>query len=170
MTLSFFLPSFLLVSPAVAIRLNNGQVAFNNSPRLIRSAASFISSNTPATYQFTISVPKDAGESLEAVTIMQQPNVEKISFDLNQNRAFKGKSFAGGPALHLANIGGPKPRSNKVTVVFNPPVAPGNTVTVELRAKHNPKFGVYLFGVTAYPAGEKGIGQFLGYGRLHFYK
>lgn len=29
--------------------------------------------------------------------------------------------------------------------------------------------GVYLFGVTAFPAGEKSHGQFIGFGRLHFY-
>ncbi len=172
LTLSFLLPGLLLVSPALAIRLSNGQTAFNNSPRLIRSATSFSTSNTPGTYQFTISVPKDAGEPLEAVSIAQQPNVETIAFDVTQDRAFKGNSFAGGPALHLASIGGTElSKYKKQTVVFDPPVAPGSTVTVEIVTKANPKLGgVYLFGVTAYPAGENGIGQFLGYGRLHFYK
>ncbi|HEY9294790.1 MAG TPA: DUF2808 domain-containing protein [Phormidium sp.] len=34
----------------------------------------------------------------------------------------------------------------------------------------NPCFsGVYLFGVTAFPQGEKAHGQFLGFGRFHFY-
>jgi hypothetical protein len=27
---------------------------------------------------------------------------------------------------------------------------------------------VYLLGVTAYPDGENGLGQFLGYGRINF--
>ncbi len=171
LALSCLLPGLLLVSPALAIRLSNGHIAFNNSPRLIRAATSFNSSNTPGTYQFTISVPQDAGEPLEAVSILQLPNVETIAFNVSQHRAFKGNSFAGGPALHLASIGGTElSSSNKQMVVFDPPVAPGSTVTVEVVTKGNPQFGgVYLFGVTAYPAGENGIGQFLGYGRLHFY-
>ncbi|BAY08857.1 DUF2808 domain-containing protein [Calothrix sp. NIES-2098] len=170
-TLSFLLPGLLLVSPALAIRLSNGQISFNNPPRLIRSATNFSSSNVRAIYQFTISVPQDAGEPLEAVSIVQRPNVETIAFDVSQHRAFKGNSFAGGPAVHLANIGGTEvSKSNKQMIVFAPPIAPGSTVTVEMVAKENPQFaGVYLFGVTAYPAGENGIGQFLGYGRLHFY-
>ena len=57
-----------------------------------------------------------------------------------------------------------------VTLTFDPPVAPGNTVTIALEPERNPRrSGVYLFGVTAYPSGEKTYGQFLGYGRLHFY-
>ncbi|OUL28484.1 hypothetical protein BV378_07335 [Nostoc sp. RF31YmG] len=171
LTLNFLLLGLLLVSPALAIRLSNGQIAFNNPPRLIRSATSSSSSNIRGTYQFTISVPQDAGEPLEAVSIVQRPNVETIAFDVSQHRAFKGNSFAGGPALHLASIGGTEvSQSNKQMVVFDPPVAPGSTVTVEIVTKENPQLGgVYLFGVTAYPAGENGIGQFLGYGRLHFY-
>jgi hypothetical protein len=171
LSLTVLIPSLLGVSPAMGVKLNNGSVAFNNPPRLIRTASSFGSPNTPSAYQFTISVPKNAGEPLEAVTIVQQPNAQTIPLDISQNRAFKGDSFAGGSALHLASIGGSQSQnSHQVTVVFNPPVTPGNTVTVELRSQGNPTLGVYLFGVTAYPAGENGVGQFLGYGRLQFYK
>lgn len=49
-------------------------------------------------------------------------------------------------------------------------VQPGTTVTITLEVKRNPSTsGTYLFGVTAYPVGEKGIGSFLGHGRLFFY-
>jgi hypothetical protein len=52
-------------------------------------------------------------------------------------------------------------------VVFEPAIAPGKTVTVALRPVQNPNFpGVYLFGVTAFPPGEKVHGQFLGFGRF----
>jgi hypothetical protein len=34
---------------------------------------------------------------------------------------------------------------------------------------NNPQFdGVYLYTITAYPAGEKVRGQYLGFGRFHF--
>ena len=57
-----------------------------------------------------------------------------------------------------------------VLVTFDPPVPPGKTITIGLRPVKNPMFsGIYLFGVTAFPQGEKSHGQFLGFGRLHFY-
>jgi hypothetical protein len=41
-------------------------------------------------------------------------------------------------------------------------------MTIALAAQKNPtSTGVYLFGVTAYPDGENGLEQFLGYGRIH---
>ena len=154
--------------PASAVDLGGGRTFFDQSPRLIRTAASRTSSHAPSTYQFTIEVPSDAGEPLKAVT--QKPNVERIEFDLSENRAFIGDSFAGGPQLSLANIGGIQPSdSNEVTVVFDQPVEPGNTVTVSLRAKKNPhNGGVYLFGVTAFPVGNNSPGLYLGPARLHF--
>ncbi|MGB3642285.1 MAG: DUF2808 domain-containing protein, partial [Rivularia sp. (in: cyanobacteria)] len=58
-----------------------------------------------------------------------------------------------------------------VSLTFNPPVEPGKTITIALKQIRNPSSeGVYLFGVTAFPVGEKSHGQFLGYGRLHFYR
>ncbi len=151
--------------PAGAFDLGGGRTFFDQSPRLIRTAAS----NT-STYHFTIMVPKDAGELLKAVTITQKPNVERIEFDVSENRAFIGDSFAGGPQLSLANIGGIQPSdSNEVTVVFDQPVEPGSTVTVSLKAKKNPhNGGVYLFGVTAFPVGNNSPGLYLGTARLHF--
>jgi hypothetical protein len=62
-------------------------------------------------------------------------------------------------------------KTRMVSVTFDPPIAPGQTVTVGLRPVRNPNVGgVYLFGVTAFPAGEKVHGQFLGFGRLQFYE
>ncbi|NJO94284.1 MAG: DUF2808 domain-containing protein [Hydrococcus sp. RM1_1_31] len=140
------------------------------APRLIRAAATQVTPNAPSTYQFTIHVPKNAGEPLKAVTITQKTSPERIKFDASNSKAFMGDSFAGGPAISLANIGGSQPSDdNSVTIVFDKPVEPGNTVTVSLRAFHNPQFGgIYQFGVTAYPIGEKSEGLYLGSARLHF--
>jgi len=44
-------------------------------------------------------------------------------------------------------------------------------VTIGVKPRRNPDFGgVYLFGVTAFPAGEKSRGLYLGAGRLHFFE
>jgi hypothetical protein len=68
-------------------------------------------------------------------------------------------------------IGGEKPaNANQVTIAFDPPIAPGQTVTVSLQAHRNPQQGgVYLFGVTAFPMGERNSGLFLGCGRVNIF-
>ena len=58
-----------------------------------------------------------------------------------------------------------------ITVIFANPIPPGTTFTVRLKPKRNPDLGgVYLFGVTAFPWGEKPDGLYLGAGRLQFYQ
>jgi hypothetical protein len=150
--------------------LSNGQTVFLKSPHLIRAAATDSSTGARSNYQFTIEVPKNAGASLKAVTIVQKNSPERIKFDVSESKAFIGDSFAGGPTLALTSIGGEQPsEENSVTVAFDRPVEPGTTVTVSLRALHNPQFGgVYQFGVTAYPVGENSQGLYLGSASLHF--
>ncbi|HBB33327.1 MAG TPA: hypothetical protein DDZ80_14620 [Cyanobacteria bacterium UBA8803] len=168
--LGLLVPTSLSILPARAVEIGEGQTFFNRSPRLIRVAASNTSPTVPATYQFTIQVPEDAGEPLQAVKITQKENLEQISFDESQSRAFIGDSWASGSSIPLANIGGNAPAdANDITVVFDQPVAPGNTVTVTLNTNSNPLLGgVYQFGVTAFSRGENSPGLYLGSGRIHF--
>ncbi|MBD2099922.1 DUF2808 domain-containing protein [Leptolyngbya sp. FACHB-261] len=160
----------LLPTSALAVRLSSGQVYFDRPPRLLGAATTFNAARVwGATYRFTLAVPEDAGEPLQRVTIAQRENVDEVAFDLDESRAFAGTGFRGRQPFNIASVT-EEPASNAVTVVFDPPVPPGNTVTITLRPDRNPDFGgVYLFGVTAFPAGENSYGQFLGYGRLNFY-
>lgn len=172
LVLGVLLPSSLFTLPAVAVRLNNGQTFFDYPPRLLRATTSSVATcMSGATYYFTLSVPEHAGEPLQAVTVTQRENRDTVIFQPSESRAFAGNRSRRGPALSLASIGGSQPsNSQEETVVFDPPVPPGSTVTIALKPKRNPDWGgVYLFGVTAYPAGENSSGQFLGYGRLTFY-
>lgn len=157
-------------SSVSAYELSNGQTVFLKSPHLIRAAATNISVGAASNYQFTIEVPKNAGASLKAVTIVQKNSPERIKFDVSESKAFIGDSLAGGPKLDLASMGGEQPaEENSVTIAFDRPVEPGTTVTISLRALHNPQFGgVYQFGVTAYPVGENRQGLYLGSASLHF--
>jgi hypothetical protein len=151
--------------------LSDRQPFFAHPPRLIRAAASQTAGYTPSTYEFTLTVPQNAGQPLKAVTIAQVENLETIQFDTNRSRAFAGQRFAVGSEIPLASVGGPQPSNpGEVTVVFDQPVQPGSTVTVALETQSNPGWGgVYLFGITAFPGTENGLGQFLGYGRINFY-
>lgn len=170
LALAILLPSSF--SSANAFDLGDGRKVFSRSPILTRSATSFSGANTPATYQFTIKVPEDADEALKAVTISPKARAKNINFDVSDSQAFIGDSFAGGTELSLANIGGSQMNdSNEVTVVFDEPIEPGNTVTVSLEAQRNPsQGGVYLFSVTAFPEGENSPGLYLGSGRINVYQ
>lgn len=172
LAMGMVIPGSILALSANAGQLPSGQSFFDRAPRLVRTAASFQSVNTPSTYQFTVKVPEDAGANLQALRIGQDQETHNVDFDPNQSAAFLGNSFAGGPKVPLASIGGAMPAdSDAVTVVFDPPIAPGQTVTVSLQANRNPRDeGVYLFGVTAFPEGESNQGLFLGHGRVNVYE
>jgi hypothetical protein len=146
-----------------------GRSYFEHSPHLIRTVASNVVAHTPSAYEFTIQVPSDAGAALQTIRIAQEQNLDRVSFDPSQNRAFLGNDMARGQSVPLAAIGGEQPKNkSETTVTFNPPIQPGQTVTVVLDATANPWHGgVYLFGVTAYPEGDQSSGLFLGYGRIH---
>ncbi|MGF1542591.1 MAG: DUF2808 domain-containing protein [Pleurocapsa sp.] len=58
-----------------------------------------------------------------------------------------------------------------IAVTFDQPVPPDSQLTIRLQPKQNPDFGgVYLFGLTAFPTGDKPVGLYLGAGRLQFYQ
>lgn len=161
----------LLCVPVIAGQLGNGRTFFDRSPRLVRNITSLPMARFPSTYEFTITVPADAGASLQAVAISQDSTTQAVEFDQSKSVAFLGDRYGAGIQLPLASIGGTElSPSEKTTIVFDQPVQPGSTVTIALEAKRNPSSGgIYLFGVTAYPVRDKANGLFLGYGRLTFY-
>ncbi len=161
-------PASQAKSPAIK---QAGQPFFSHPPQLMRTAATQIGADTPSTYELTLTVPQDAGQPLQAVTIAQAKNVETVNFDVSHSKAYVGERLTASAEVRLASIGGEQPTNpGEVTIVFDQPVQPGSTVTVALAAQSNPtRGGVYFFGVTVYPGGEDGRGQFLGYGRINFY-
>ena len=160
------------VAPKVtkAVQLRDGTVYFVQPPDLVNATTTFSGVNAwGATYYFTINIPTQAGEPLGRVTIIQHEGADNVHFKLDDSRAFVGTRNQKGARLSLAQV---TQERKKQTVVlnFDPPVTPGQTITIGLRPVQNPRIsGVYLFGVTAFPWGEKSHGQFLGYGRLQFY-
>jgi len=159
-----------MAQSAQAVHLADGTVYFNSPPELLTVTTTFKEVNVwGATYYFTFNVPENAGEPLQRVTITQKEGTEDIQFDLKDSRAFIGTARDKGRQLTLGSVTRER-KTSTISVTFDPPVLPGKTVTVGLRPERNPRFsGVYLFGITAFPAGEKAHGQFLGFGRLQFY-
>ena len=170
LTLSLLIPS-TFATRVNAFEVGENKTVFLAAPRLVRAATTNLSPNGPSTYHFTIEVPENADAALQAVTISQKDNPVNVNFALDKSTAFMGDSFAGGPNLELTDIGGNVPiNPNDVTVVFDEPVQPGETVTVRLRAKRNPSSGgIYLFGVTAFPEGENSSGLYIGSRGINFY-
>ena len=148
--LTIGLSNSLLNLPSHALDLGDGRISFEKSPLLVRSATSFRSPAALASYQFTIE------------------NLETIRFFADRTRAFLGDSFSGGPSLELVAVQTQSSQENKLEVVFDQPVEPGNTVTVSVRGRNPLYGGVYQFGITAFPPGENSPGLYLGVGRLHF--
>jgi hypothetical protein len=159
---------FVTFVPTVtqAVQFADGTVHFVAVPRLVQARTT--NNNTGyfgATYYFTVSVPKDAGEPLQQLAFEQEEGLNRIRFLPLRTRAFADERRRQ-PIPSNAQVDD----QGIASVQFDPPIAPGNTLVVGLRARRNPDTeGVYLFRVTAFPAGEKSQGQSLGFGRLHFY-
>ncbi|MDJ0697566.1 MAG: DUF2808 domain-containing protein [Mastigocoleus sp. MO_167.B18] len=152
-----------------AVQLRDGKVYFKQPPRLLRAVTTFKNVNVwGATYYFTIKLPPNAGEPLQKVKINQHEGLDRINFDLDDSFAFIGNTSNRGEKLSLDVTSDRKLKT--VSLKFNPPVSPGETVTIALKPNRNPGTeGIYLFGVTAFPRGDNPHGQFLGFGRFHFY-
>ncbi|MEH2182084.1 DUF2808 domain-containing protein [Nostoc sp.] len=153
-----------------AVQLRDGLVYFVQPPTLVKATTTYNEVNVwGATYYFTINLPENAGESLQKVTIAQKEGSENIRYNLDDTHAFVGTRDHKETQLQLGSVIG-ESKTRTVSVIFDPPVTPGQTITIALRPVSNPSFsGVYLLGVTAFPVGEKSHGQFLGFGRFQFY-
>ncbi|MEW6494991.1 MAG: DUF2808 domain-containing protein [Cyanobacteriota bacterium] len=147
-----------------------GDVSFKTALSLIAATTTYNETHLwGAKYYFTLSLPENAGEALGKVTINQRQGFEDIRFKIKHTQAFKGTPRQKGERLTIKEVTKDS-NSPAIAVTFDPPVKPGTTVTIELRPVRNPSVsGVYIFGVTAFPAVDNPYGLYLGVGRLHFY-
>jgi len=152
--------------PAQAVQLADGRTYFVQPPRFEGATAKQKTAYFwGSTYYFTLTVPENAGESLQTVMIAPEDGPDRARFDVRQTEAV-AKTSDREARLLLKEVT-QDPQTRAITVTFDSPVAPGSTVRIGLYATRNPDVGgVYLYGVTAYPTGEKPYGQFLGYGRI----
>lgn len=158
-----------LVADAVTFR--DGTVSFIQPPRLVSATTPYNNVGTPnTTYFFTLELPANAGEPLQRVSFQEIEGVEEIDFDQKATFAFQGTRDRQGAKLAINAVKNSDRQKRTFTVTFDPPVTPGQTVTVGLTTFFNPiADGVYLIGVTAFPSGQKTAGQFLGIGRFQIY-
>ncbi|MGK7952937.1 MAG: DUF2808 domain-containing protein [Xenococcaceae cyanobacterium] len=159
------------VLTAKAVQFPDGRVAFDKSP-LLRNAISTFNTVRAwgSTYYFTVELPADAGEPLQKIVINQRQGADDISFRLERTVAYNGTHRNKQEQLSLETVSQDE-ETEAITVNFAKPIPPGTIFTVGLKPKRNPDFdGIYLFGVTAFPTGDKPDGLYLGVGRLQFFR
>lgn len=156
--------------PSLAVRFPDGRVAFESGIALVDAHATFSGVRVrQARYYFDLELPPDIGEPLQKVVIQQRSGGDEVKFRPDKTQAYFGNHHDKQESLEVTTT--IDEATAEVTVSFNPPIPPGSAVTIGIKPKQNPDYaGVYLFGVTAFPSGEKPVGMYLGPGRLHFYR
>ena len=155
---------------AQAAQSPNGTVGFDSAVLLVDSHTTFSGVRIrQATYYFDLELPKNAGESLQKVEIKQRTGSDEIRFRLDKTKAYLGNHNDKQQQLEVTTT--QDEETGAITVQLKQAIPPGNKLTIGLKPKSNPDFaGAYLFGVTAFPAGAKPQGLYLGAGRLEFYQ
>ena len=157
-------------SVSKAVETPDGTVAFESGIALVDAHTTFSGVRVrQARYYFDLELPNDLGEPLKKVVIGQRTGSDDIDFKPDKTTAYLGDHRNKEEPIELTAF--VDETTEEITVEFDRPVPPGSNVTIGIKPRRNPDFGgVYLFGVTAYPPGEKSRGLYLGPGRLHFYR
>ncbi|MDS3862375.1 DUF2808 domain-containing protein [Thermosynechococcaceae cyanobacterium BACA0444] len=143
----------------------DGTVFFNQIPQFL-GAKTYdpITFTFRPKYYFTLVVPATSLVPLSRVQFKQISGNSTIEFLPGLNQALiKGSSSP----ITITQVPNTPARTNEF--LLEPAIQPGQEVTLILTATRNPTVpGVYLFGVTVYPLGEKVIGNMTGTARLQF--
>ena len=162
----------LPMRPTTAVQLGDGTTVFTSPPRL----ADFVTLDNDAydrrpTYYVTVDLPPDAEEPLETLTVsLIEGRFTRLNYRTHEIEVFSGTRRDRGAAYDIATAEYDAD-SQTLTVQLAEPAAPGQSLTFALRLVRNPRWeGVYLYEVTAAPAGEKPQFQRVGTGRIHIYQ
>jgi len=161
----------VIASAGQSIQYRDGTTAFSYPLRLTdaRTTRNRAGANNP-TYYISFTFPVAAEEPLDKVVISLDEGRRDPTFTYRlDNIQAVANTPQGEQPLALGQVT-EDADTKALTIEFNPPVPPGNPVTLALRPDRNPRFeGVYLFGVTAFPVGDPVEPNFVGYARLSFY-
>ncbi|MDR9405187.1 MAG: DUF2808 domain-containing protein [Halothece sp. Uz-M2-17] len=160
----------MFIPPSFAGERLDGTVFFDAPPRLEKAKTTLNQAGVRgATYYFTLTLPSQAGEPLQKLVIDQRSGVDDILLRLDRTTAFIGTPNDQQDPLTLGDVSQTED-NRKITVQLETPVTPGTTFTIGLKPRKNPIYdGTYLFGITAFPAGETVDELYLGVRRLQFY-
>lgn len=169
--------SNFLTPPVEAVQLRDGKTYFVQLPMLLGAETTVNRIHSwNATYYFAIALPQNMGEPLQKLEIVQTEGFDGVNFYSSETIAYL--QSPSGDRVAVASKTEILPSQDrdrpKITINFDPPISANNQLNsqlvVAIRPVRNPRYdGVYLFGVTAFPQGDRPNSQFLGYGRLSFY-
>jgi hypothetical protein len=166
----FVLAPIALGSTQATAEMNQEQRGFDSPPQIVQSNVTVRSPLQSSIYRLVITVPANAVESLQALTLRQRVNQERLDFDRSGVRATLGNEFNEADQIPLARVGGEESTENEVIVAFDRPIQPGQTVTIEIPITHNPRNGGnYQLEVKAFPQGPDSDGLVLGTEALNFW-
>ena len=159
----------VLPAPSAAEAVQ-GRSVFLNPPWRVELIAYYNTAWDPQPdYNFIVEVPADAGAPLGGLTIQQTRGSDWwFPYYVERTSAFVGRPRAEGRKLPLkADF---HQQQRRFEIRFDPPVPPGTTVTTVLKPWSNPdQADVYMFAVTAWPAGPNPTPTPLGYATLRIY-
>ncbi|MEM7592376.1 MAG: DUF2808 domain-containing protein [Cyanobacteria bacterium P01_A01_bin.83] len=155
--------------PTQAVEASDGTVSFESGLDLLDVYTTFNAVRVrQARYYFDLKLPEGIGEPLKRVIFQQRTGPDKIKFKPEKTKAYLNRSRNKEDLIELTTTFDEE--SGEVIVEFAEPVPIGSELSIGIKPKENPDIGgVYLFGVTAFPRGEKSRGLYLGAGRLHFF-
>jgi Protein of unknown function (DUF2808) len=159
-----------LEAPARAIQVGDGTRYFNRVPVLVSNQAYERIFNASSRYAFVISLPADAGEALGRIDIDLGDFGSDYSVDTGRTTVHDLEDQR--IAVKKTTVLPPRTPSENpvVSIELAEPLQPGKTAVIYLRIALTPRIGgVQMLGVTAFPAGEKVHGQFLGFGRVNLW-
>ncbi len=161
-----FTSAYSIIFPQAVIANNIQQTVSENGDylRLIGVHANETTVGTRNTrYTFTINVPKSS-QPLEKISITQRGGLESIKFKGRKVKAYGSSKDQQKAQISQIDIDS---KAQGLTATFDPPVLPGQILTVVLRVNENPlSDGNYFFDVVVYPQGKYETAVSLGAGRL----
>ena len=162
---SFGLPKAICAqesSPAIT-PATNAAISFRRPLRVSNLRLQNNREYVRAHYFFTFDFPAEAVEPLEKIVFEQIEGADYPRYRSDdRSYAFTGVDPSQQTSISVDN----NPAQRTVTVEFDPPIEPGNPVTVALRAR-NPRDGIYVYRLTAFPV-DAIEGQYAGVEQLTF--
>jgi hypothetical protein len=155
-----------------AAQLSDGSTMFNSPPRLV----SFVTtrdraSDRNAIYYVTVDLLPEAVEPLQTLQVsLIEGRFPRLDYHTEEIEVFQGERHDRGQPLAIA-AADYNDDTQTLTIQMAAAIAPGQRITFALKPVRNPAWeGVYLFEVTAAPAGEKPVFQRVGTGRIHIFR
>ncbi|MEO1093639.1 MAG: DUF2808 domain-containing protein [Cyanobacteria bacterium J06638_28] len=164
-----------LATPIVelkAAQFRDGTTVFDSPPRLVEFVTTRDRTNTTrATYYITVNLLPETGEPLKTLTVsLTEGRFNRLRYRLDEIVVFQGDRQNRGAFIPVESAEYAE-NTQTLTIRLVEAVSPGQLVTFGIKPVRNPnRDGIYLFNVTAAPAGDQPVFQRVGTGRIHIYR